>query len=146
MESYIWAYLYYAYILNQILCILKWAELEKASREIKKVSRAMKWNILECDALQMLKRKLQLSSMSKRYVQKVTFSLIETKCDLFKVPYNNLHLSKLQEQLWRVYSKFDDVYGEKLRSNLFCKYICFLYHDTMETDVFLHTGEVLSLF
>lgn len=66
MESYIWAYLYYAYILNQILCILKWAELEKASREIKKVSRAMKWNILECDALQMLKRKLQLSSMSKR--------------------------------------------------------------------------------
>lgn len=63
-----------------------------------------------------------------------------------KVPYNNLHLSKLQEQLWRVYSKFDDVYGEKLRSNLFCKYICFLSHDTMETDVFLHTGEVLSLF
>lgn len=90
----------------------------------------------------------------KQYVQKVlfrmshlvTFSLIETKCDLFKVPYNNLHLSKLQEQLWRVYSKFDDVYGEKLRSNLFCKYICFLSHDTMETDVFLHTGEVLSLF
>lgn len=35
MESYIWD-LYYAYILNQILCILKWAELEKASREIKK--------------------------------------------------------------------------------------------------------------
>lgn len=80
----------------------------------------------------------------KQYVQKVLFRM--SKCDLFKVPYNNLHLSKLQEQLWRVYSKFDDVYGEKLRSNLFCKYICFLSHDTMETDVFLHTGEVLSLF
>lgn len=143
MESYIWAYLYYAYILNQILCILKWAGLEKASREIKKVSRAMKRNILECDALQMLKRKLQLSSMSKR--SDVTFSLTE-EFSLFKVPYNSLHLSELQEQLWRVYSKFDDVYGEKLRSNLFCKYICFLSPNTMETDVFCTLGKCFPRF